>query len=162
MVLEQLQRVGRHPGAARQVQEVRDEQRDVLAPVAQRRDVDPHHVQAEVEVLAEAALADALLEVLVRRRDDPDVHRHGLRPAHALELPLLEEAQQLHLRGERDLAHLVQEDRSAAGHLELARLLPDRARERALLVAEELALEQGLGIDAQLIASKGPLERALL
>jgi len=41
----------------------------------------------------------------VRRRDDPDVHRDGPVLAEALERALLQYAQQLHLRGERDVAH---------------------------------------------------------
>ena len=45
----------------------------------------------------------------------------------------------------RDLANLVEEERPAVGLLEAALAPADRARERALLVAEELALEERLG-----------------
>ena len=45
--------------------------------------------------------------------------------------------------GQGHLADLVEEQRAAVGELELARLHPVRAGERAALVAEELALEQG-------------------
>ena len=65
--------------------------------------------------------------------------------ADALELPLLEHAQELGLERERHLADLVEEQGAAVGHLELAGLARHGAGEGALLVAEELAFEQGLG-----------------
>ena len=67
---------------------------------------------------------------------------HGLRAADALELLLLQHAQQLDLRVERQLADLVEEDRAVVGELEAALLLLHRAGERAALVAEELAFDE--------------------
>jgi len=54
----------------------------------------------------------------------------------------LEDAQQLGLQLERQLADLVEKDRAAIGRLECA--LPGRVRagERTALVTEQLALEQ--------------------
>ena len=69
----------------------------------------------------------------------------GCLAADALELLLLQRAQQLDLHRGRDVADLVEEQRAAVGELEPAELLLDRAGERALLVAEQLALEQRLG-----------------
>jgi hypothetical protein len=57
----------------------------------------------------------------------------------------LQEAEQLDLRGEGDLAHLVEEDGAAVRLLEAALPAGDGAGERALLVAEQLALQQRLG-----------------
>ena len=54
-------------------QEVLDEQRDRVDPFPERGDVDGDDVQAVVEVLAELALSDRLLEVPVRRCDDPGI-----------------------------------------------------------------------------------------
>ena len=54
--------------------------------------------------------------------------RIGLRAADALDLALLDGAQQLGLQVEAQVADLVEEQRAAGGHLELAELLPDRAR----------------------------------
>ena len=59
--------------------ELPDEDRDVLAPLAQRRQVDAQDVEPVVQVRPEAALLDALAERIVRRRDDADVDRDGLR-----------------------------------------------------------------------------------
>jgi hypothetical protein len=69
----------------------------------------------------------------------------GSRAADALELALLQHAQQLGLQVERHLADLVEEQRAAVGELERAGARGDGAGERALLVAEQLALEQVLG-----------------
>jgi hypothetical protein len=73
-----------------------------------------------------------------------DAHVHLERQAgtDALEALLLQHPQQLGLHGRLDLADLVEHQRAAVGQLEppLAELVS--AGERALLVAEKLALEQ--------------------
>ena len=66
----------------------------------------------------------------------------GLRAADALDLPLLDRAQQLRLQVEPQVADLVEEQRAAGRQLELAELLLVRAGERAALVAEERALDE--------------------
>src|SRR5262249_53314205 len=58
------------------------------------------------------------------------------------ELPVLEHLEELRLERRGHLPDLVEEDRPAMCHLELAVLTRARAGERALLVAEQLALEQ--------------------
>jgi hypothetical protein len=58
---------------------------------------------------------------------------------------VLQEAQQLHLQRGGQLADLVEEERAAVRRLDAAAPLGVGARERALLVAEQLALEQRLG-----------------
>ena len=57
----------------------------------------------------------------------------------------LDRAQQLGLQLVAQVADLVEEQRAAGRQLELAELLADRAGERALLVAEQRALDQLLG-----------------
>ena len=96
---------------------------DVVAALAQRRQVQVDDVEPVVEVLAEAARLDLLLEVAVGRGDDADVDRLGLGVADAEDDPLLQRAQELHLQRERHLADLVEEQRAAVGRLELARLV---------------------------------------
>ena len=76
------------------------------------------------------------------RADDAHVDRNLLAPADALDHALLQEAQQLRLQRHRQVADLVQEQRAAVRGLDLAERLLGRAGERALLVAEQLALEQ--------------------
>ena len=112
------------------------------AAAGQRHDAEP-----VVEVLAELALARAwparsrLVAATTRtstsgRSSTPD----------ALDLAALERAQQLGLQVQRQLADLVEEERAAVRLLEGAPCARrDRAGERALLVAEQLALDELLG-----------------
>jgi hypothetical protein len=68
-----------------------------------------------------------------------------LRLADALELAVLEHAQELRLQLQRQLADLVQEQRAFLGVLEIAGLVGAGAGERALGVAEQGRLDQGRG-----------------
>ncbi len=68
--------------------------------------------------------------------------RRGVERADAADFAELEHAQELGLRGRRQAANLVEEQRAAVGELEEARLVLGRAEEPAAHVAEELALEQ--------------------
>jgi hypothetical protein len=81
----------------------------------------------------------------VRGADDARVDRDRLAPADALDHPLLQEAQQLDLQRQRDVADLVEEQGAALRQLDLAGRGLDRAGEGAALVAEQLGLEQVLG-----------------
>jgi hypothetical protein len=89
--------------------------------------------------------ATAFWEVAVGGRDDAHVHRQRRRAADALDLALLEGAQELRLEARVHLAHLVQEEGAARGLLEAPDTAAVGAREGPLLVPEELALEERLG-----------------
>src|SRR5207247_11252606 len=82
------------------------------------------------------------LEVLVGGREDAHVDLERAVAADPLELALLQDAQDLGLRLRPHVADLVEEERPAVGDLELALARRDRPREGALLVTEELALDQ--------------------
>ena len=118
------------------------QERDVSPPFPQRRQPDGEAVQPVVKVLAEASFLHLRLHVLVRGGDDADVGADRARAADAEDLPGLDGAEQLHLHGGGDLADLVQEQHALVRDLEQAGLAHDRAGERALLVAEQLALQQ--------------------
>src|SRR5882672_3167194 len=90
-------------------------------------------------------LRDARLEIAVRGGDNAHVRAARLHAAHALEGSLLEHAQQLHLHVEGHVADLVEEQRAARCELEAPDARRERARERALLVSEQLALEELAG-----------------
>ena len=94
-------------------EEVRREQRNVLATLGERRQLQRDDVQAVIEILAELARRLLRFEVAVRRRDDAHVDRKRLRRADRPHLALLEHAQQLHLQRQRHVADLVQEERAA-------------------------------------------------
>ena len=107
----------------RLAQEVGAQMRDLLAPFAQRRHVDPDDAQPVIQILAELAFGDALFEVGVGRREHADVHllRLGLADRH--DLLLLEKPQQLGLDVERQIADFVEEQRAAGGGAHQARLI---------------------------------------
>ena len=118
---------------------------DVLPPLAQRRADDGDDLQPVIEVLAELALFQELLQVFIRRRDNPDVHLDRHRPADAKHLAFLKDPQNFGLHGQAGVADFVQEQSRVVGPLEKAFLLLVRVGEGALLMAEEFALEQGFG-----------------
>jgi len=104
-----------------------------------------HDVEPEQQVFAEAAPFDRLGEITVRGGDDADIHRHGLGAADAVDEAFLDGAEELGLQPHVHLADFVEQERAARGFLELADTAGDGAGEGALLVAEQLALEQRLG-----------------
>src|SRR5438132_3492 len=81
---------------------------DVVATVAERRHAYLEHVQSIVEIFAKSLLTDELFEVRVRRGDDAHVGVDRLRAAEAIVATRLEEAEELRLRGDGDLADLVE------------------------------------------------------
>ena len=121
-------------------QKMRGQQRDVLLALAQGRHLDGEDVEPVIEVLPEAALLRVLLQVAVGGGDDADIDGARLLLADALILLLLQDAQELALEREGDLADLIEEERAAVGGFEAAGAVFDRAGEGAFDVAEELAL----------------------
>ena len=106
MVLQRLHDPLRHLGdlaaelALVAVDEVPDQARDVLGPLAQRRQADRIHAQPVEEVGPEPALGDERLEVVVGCRYDPEADLAGPRRADALELAFLQDAEEPDLTSE--------------------------------------------------------------
>ena len=124
------------------VEKVLRQQRNVLAPLAQRHRLHRKHVEAEIEVFAKPAALHFLLEVAVGGGDQAHVDGAGALFADAFEIALLQHAQQLALQFQRNFADLVEKQRAAVGEFEPADAVAHRAGEGAADVAEELALEQ--------------------
>src|ERR1051326_392037 len=124
------------------LQEEMGEERDILEALAQRRDLAGEDGEAVVEVLAHLPVLNGLLRIAVRRGDDARIDVDLLVAADAPELALLEHAQELDLQLDRHLRDLVEEHRPALGQLEVALAALDGVRERALLMAEDLRLDQ--------------------
>src|SRR5450432_171229 len=143
--LERLARLRLTRGAGVLREQVLDDERDVLAALAQRRQRDAGHGQAEVQILAKLPLLDHAREIAVRRDDDAHVDLARALAADAAELALLQHAQQLALHARRHLADLVEEQRAAVGDLEQAARVALGARERAAPVPEQRRFEQRLG-----------------
>src|SRR5262249_3157357 len=130
------------PLAAERAPEVAAEERDVARPLAQGRELDPRDGDPEVEIVAEAARGDLAIEIAPRGAEDAHVEANEARAADALHLRALDRAEELGLEGELEIADLVDEERAGVGLLEDAFARRDRARVRALLVAEEGRLEE--------------------
>ena len=115
---------------------------DVVAPLSERRDGDDEFVQAVIKVPAEAARFDLAIQGDIGRGDDPHVDRHGAATAERTYLSLLENPQQLRLRGQGEVGDLVEEERAARSELEVPLLAPGGTRECAPLVTEELGFDE--------------------
>ena len=100
-------------------------------------------VEAEEEVLAEAASLDHVGEVAVGSGEDAGGDGDGLGGADGAHFFFLQGAEQLGLEVEGKLADLVEEDGAAGGGGEQAGLGAVGTGEGALDVAEELAFDEG-------------------
>ena len=103
------------------LEEVLDEQGDVVAPLAERGHAEGDDVEAVVQVLAQLALGDQPVDVLVGGDHEPDVERDQRLAAEPAHLALLEDAEQVDLGLGHHLADLVEEQRAPLRHLEPAR-----------------------------------------
>src|SRR5262249_5635051 len=130
---------------------------DSFWPLTEGRYRDREDVQAVVQIVTEAAPFDHPAEVPVRGGDQTDVDVDRPCPTETLELVLLQHAEELRLQLERDLAHLVEEERATVSELEPSDPLGDRAGERPPLVAEQLALEQARRDGGAVDLDEGPV-----
>ncbi len=151
VIFERVHRPGRElfgrsrEALARFDRETSSERQDLVAPLAQRRNVDRHPAQPKQEILAECAVPDLFAEIAIGRRYEANVDPSRRKRAESRDLATLEHAQDLGLRGQRHFPDFVEKYRAAIGAFEQAGLGAIRAGERAALVTEELALEQRLG-----------------
>jgi hypothetical protein len=114
-----------------------DEGRDFLAALAERRQFERDDAQAVEEVLAEAAVLDHLRQVRVGGGDDADADASRLRVAQRVDPAGLEEAEQLGLDLEREVADFVEEDGAARGGAGLQDTLDSRPRSSVLWIHAE-------------------------
>src|SRR6187431_2021852 len=98
--------------------------------------------EAKIEILAEISQRHFGRQISIGGGDQTDVDGDGALRAEPTDLPLFEHAQQLWLQIFGQLTELVEEDAPAICLLEDARPRGRRARERASLVPEQLALRQ--------------------
>ena len=140
-------------------QEALSEDEDLLPALAQRRNANLHDVEAVVEVFTELTAGERLLEIAIGRRHDPGVHVDHPVASDAGEAEVLQDVQELGLKGKGKLGDLVEVDRPLVGVPELARLSAVRPGERALFVAEGSDSRSPAGIAAQLTLMKGQLQR---
>src|ERR1039457_3763442 len=116
-------------------------QRNVRATLAQRRHDDGKHVETVIQIRAERAGADCLLQIAVGGGNHANVDLELLGAAHAPERAALQNSQELRLHFQGKISNFVQEDCRAGGKLESALLAGHRTGEGALLVAEQFGLD---------------------
>src|SRR5438093_8640863 len=116
---------------------------DVIS-LPEGRQGDPEFVQTVIDILAEPASPHFPLERDIGGGDDPCGHSHRPLAAERLDLSFLQCTQELRLRGEGKVDNLIEKKASALCQLELPLLALMCPRERALLVTEELRLDQGV------------------
>ncbi len=121
------------------------QQQSVALAFAQRRNPDRDFADAVVQIVAEIALADQRIEIAVGGADDAQIQWNRRASADALDDAFLQDPQHLRLQGGGHFPDLIEEHRTAIGVLEFAGRALGGAGERALLVTEQLAFEQGVG-----------------
>ena len=92
-----------------------------IGPVAERRQGQLDDVEPIEQIVAEPAGGDLGVQVLVRRRDQPDVRGPGPGLADPLVATLLEEPEQLGLERQGQVGHFVEEQGSSCRRGDLAR-----------------------------------------
>src|SRR5208337_1616853 len=122
--------------------EMLHQQRDVLSPFAQCGNPDWEDIQPVKEIGTEFLFLNQSAEISIGGSDQARVRREGARTSQAFELALLQDAQQLGLQLEGNLANLIQEDGSAIGQLEATDPLRNGAGEGASLMSEQFAFQQ--------------------
>ncbi|MDT4834630.1 hypothetical protein FQZ97_682740 [compost metagenome] len=117
-----------------------------VASLAQRGQAHHQAVEAVVEVFAEVAARDHVLDVLVGGADHGHVHVHFLASPQRADPALLQHAQQPRLQVLGHVTDFVEEQRAAVGLQDLADgALLARTGEGAFFIAEQLGLDQRLG-----------------
>ena len=115
---------------------------DVLAALAEGRQVQIDEVDAIEEVLAEGLVLHHRPQVGIRGTNHPDIRTARVAVAQHLVGLVLQHAQQLHLAGKRQFANLIQEDGATFRQLEATDAVGCGIGEGTFLMAEHLTLEQ--------------------
>src|SRR5580700_3493214 len=119
-----------------------DEQRNILAALAKRREFESDHVEAVVKVFAETSFAHQAEQIDIRSGDDAHVHLDRFGAAQAHEFAFLDDPQEFGLSLQANGRDFVKENGALIGYLEESFLGSDRARECAPYMAEELGFEK--------------------
>src|SRR5262249_43084147 len=100
------------------------------------------HVEPIVEIHSKSSPLNRLHQITVCRGNHSNIDLDRLAAPQPLKLPLLQYPQQLGLKLQRQISHLVQKNRPSIRQLKPPHLPPRRPRKRSLLVPEQLALDQ--------------------
>src|SRR5262249_38416080 len=111
------------------------------------------HREAIKEISAEETIFDGPFKIAIRGGDDSDVRLSGLTAADALELALLQGAQQSDLDTKWQFADLIEKQRACIRSLEPPNRSLRRPRKSARLVAEQLGRDQFIGKSREIRAN---------
>ena len=123
------------------IEEVVREEHDIALTLAQRRNVNRENVQAVVKVFSELSFTDHLLQILVRSRNDADIHTDCFISSDTLEFMFLKHAEKLDLERCGDFPDFIEEDSAAVCHFEAALVFSDCTGERSLFMTEEFTFD---------------------
>src|SRR5262245_28041217 len=119
-------------------EEVAQERRHVVEPIPERWHFGSHDGEAEIQVLAKGLRLNHLRQIAMSRRNDANVHASRSCFADPPQLAVLENAQQLWLHLEAELADLVEEQGSAARLFDQPALVRRCAGEATPCISEQL------------------------
>lgn len=125
--------------------EIADEEWNVFAAFAERRQVNGKNVEAVVKIAAEFLVLDGADEIAIAGGEDAGVDADSSGSTEALELLILEHAQQLGLELEGNFSNFIKEKSATVGEFEASHFLGDGAGEGSLFMAEKFALEEAGG-----------------
>src|SRR6266403_4152957 len=109
---------------------------NIGAPVAQRGKMHGHDVQAEIKIFAEGPVAISGFQVAIGGGDNAYVDCDVRIAAYWPNFLLLQDAQELGLHFERQLANFIEENRASVGSLKATALRFYGSGEGAFFVAE--------------------------
>ena len=115
--------------------------RSSLRPV-KARSLNLHHRETVVKIFPKPVLSARGPQVVIGSRDDSHIYFARVQRSNRLHLMILENAQELRLRGKRHISDLIQKQRASMCVLEQSRLVVRGFRECAFNVAKHFALEQ--------------------
>src|SRR4030042_1993377 len=124
--------------------EVMDQERDIFLVLPERGELYGYNVQAVVEVVSEVSLNHRLFQITVGSGDNAGIDLNRFCPPHPCELLFLKYPQEAQLQLGADISDLIKEYGAAVGLLKFPFFLCDGIGEGPLLMAEQLALQQGL------------------
>ena len=120
------------------------QQRNILPPFAQGRQMNSDQVDAVEQVFAESMFTDHLRKICIGGTYDADIHFSRTAVPQHFEGLVLQNAQQFYLATEIQLSDLIQEDRSPVGHFKPADAVCNSIRKGSFPVTEHFTFKQAL------------------
>src|SRR5882757_8588668 len=127
------------------IDEVFDQQRNVRSSFSKRGYLDREDIQPIKQITTERASADGGLQVTIGGCNHPNVSADSTSAADTLKLMLLQNTKQSNLSLNWKFSDFVEEKRASICQLKPTQTLLSRAREGALLMAEQLRSDKIAG-----------------